>query len=97
MLLRATRFGPTDLPGNLTRRQFVDRWQEKTGLTATNMPFYYAFAVFKLAVVAQQLYQRYARGLTKEPRYAFMIEGVKGLTRTAVRAVETDRIDVLTP
>ena len=32
------------------------------------MPFYYSFALFKLAVVAQQLYQRYVRGLTKEQR-----------------------------
>jgi len=31
------------------------------------------------------------------PRYAFMLEGVKGLTRAAVRVVETDRIDVITP
>jgi aminoglycoside phosphotransferase (APT) family kinase protein len=97
MLLRATRFGPTDLPGNLTRRQFVDRWQEKTGLTATNMPFYYAFALFKLAVVAQQLYQRYAKGLTKEPRYAFMIEGVKGLSRAATRVIATGKWEVLDP
>jgi len=97
MLLRATRFGPTDLPGSLTRRELVDRWQEKTGLTATNMPFYYAFALFKLAVVAQQLYQRYAKGLTKEPRYAFMIEGVKGLSRAASRVIATGRWEVLDP
>lgn len=89
MMLRATRFGPTDLPGSLTRAELVARWEEKTGRTATNMPFYYAFALFKLAVVAQQLYQRYARGLTKEPRYAFMIEGVKGLSRAGVRVIAT--------
>jgi aminoglycoside phosphotransferase (APT) family kinase protein len=89
MMLRATRFGPTDLPGSLTRAELVARWEEKTGRTATNMPFYYSFALFKLAVVAQQLYQRYVRGLTKEQRYAFMIEGVKGLSRAATRVVAT--------
>jgi len=89
MMLRATRFGPTDLPGSLTRAELVARWEQKTGRTATNMPFYYSFALFKLAVVAQQLYQRYARGLTKEQRYAFMIEGVKGLSRAATRVIAT--------
>ncbi|MBX7194776.1 MAG: phosphotransferase family protein [Sandaracinaceae bacterium] len=96
-LFTAMRFGPTDAPRSLRRMEVVERWQTKTGRPVTSLVFYFAFALFKLAVVAQQLYQRYARGLTKEPRYAFMIEGVKGLTRTAVRAVETDRIDVLTP
>ncbi len=88
-LLRATRFGPTDLPGSLTRAEVVARWEAKTGRAATNMPFYYSFALFKLAVVAQQLYQRYVRGLTKEQRYAFLIEGVKGLSRAAARVIAT--------
>jgi aminoglycoside phosphotransferase (APT) family kinase protein len=94
-LVQAMRFGPTDAPRSLRRMELVERWSERTGREATNLVFYYAFALFKLAVVAQQLYQRYVRGLTQEPRYAFMIEGVKGLTRAAVRAVETDRIDVI--
>ncbi len=89
MMLRATRFGPTDLPGCLTRAELVARWEQKTGKRATNMPFYYAFALFKLAVIAQQLYQRYVRGLTKEQRYAFMIEGVRGLSRAATRVIAT--------
>ncbi len=88
-MLRATRFGPTDLPGNLSRAGVVERWEEKTGRRATNMPFYYSFAVFKLAVVAQQLYQRYVRGLTKEQRYAFMIEGVRSLSRAGTRVIAT--------
>ncbi len=95
-LMQAMRFGPTDAPRSLRRMELVERWSSRTGRPVTNLVFYYAFALFKLAVVAQQLYQRYARGLTQEPRYAFMIEGVKGLTRAAVRAVEADRIDVIT-
>jgi aminoglycoside phosphotransferase (APT) family kinase protein len=96
-LFTAMRFGPTDAPNSLRRMDVVERWSTKTGRPVTNLVFYFAFALFKLAVVAQQLYQRYVRGLTQEPRYAFMIEGVKGLTRTAVRSVETNRIDVLSP
>ena len=89
MMLRATRFGPTDLPGCLTRAELVARWEQKTGRVASAMSFYYSFALFKLAVVAQQLYQRYVNGLTKEQRYAFMIEGVKSLSRAATRVIAT--------
>lgn len=92
-LMQAMRFGPTYLPGSLTRMELVRRYEEKTGRPATNLVFYFAFALFKLAVVAQQLYARYVRGQTTEPRYAMMIEGVKGLTAMAVKVVEEDRID----
>ncbi len=95
MLFQAMRFGPTDAPGSLTRMQLVERYAEKSGRPVGNLVFYFAFALFKLAVVAQQLYQRFAKGLTQEPRYAMMIEGVKGLTRVAIEAVERDRIDRL--
>lgn len=94
-LFQAMRFGPTDAPNSLTRMQLVDRYAEKSGRPVTNLVFYFGFALFKLAVVAQQLYQRFTKGLTTEPRYALMIEGVRGLTRVAVEAVERDRIDVL--
>ena len=95
MLFQAMRFGPTDAPSSLSRMQLVERYAAKSGRPISGLVFYFAFALFKLAVVAQQLYQRFVRGLTAEPRYAMMIEGVRGLTRVAVQAVERDRIDVL--
>ncbi len=94
-VLHAMRFGPTDLKGSLTRMQVVERYEARSGRAVTHLPFYMAFAVFKLAVVAQQLYQRFARGLTQEPRYAMMIEGVRGLGRAGARIIDTGRIDVL--
>ncbi len=97
MLMKAMRFGPTDLQGSFTRMEVVARYEEKTGRTVTNLPFYFTFALFKLAVVAQQLYRRYADGLTKEPRYALMIEGVKGLSRAATHVIATGRIDTIEP
>ena len=92
-LMQAMRFGPTYLPGSLTRLELVRRYEERTGRPVTNLVFYFAFALFKLAVVAQQLYARFVRGQTSEARYAMMIEGVKGLTAAAVKVIEHDRID----
>jgi aminoglycoside phosphotransferase (APT) family kinase protein len=88
-------FGPTRLPGNLRRAEIVRRYAEKTGKDPGEVLYYFAYALFKLAVVAQQLYRRYKDGLTKEERYAPMLEGVRAVTTAALHAVEKGRIDRL--
>ncbi len=88
-------FGPTNLPGNLTRVEFAERWSRATGRDASDALFYYAFALFKLAVVAQQLYKRYVEGLTKEARYSVMLAGVQALGNAALVAIAKGRIDRL--
>ena len=55
----------------------------------------YACALYKLAVVAQQLYKRWKDGLTKEERYSVMLEGVRAVTAAALVAIEKGRIDRL--
>jgi aminoglycoside phosphotransferase (APT) family kinase protein len=94
-VFQITVFGPTNRPGNLTRVQFAERWSRATGRDASNVLFYYAFALFKLAVVAQQLYKRYVDGHTKEERYAMMIEGVRAVATSALVAIDKGRIDRL--
>jgi aminoglycoside phosphotransferase (APT) family kinase protein len=94
-VFQITVFGPTNRPGNLTRVEFAERWSRATGRDASNVLFYYAFALFKLAVVAQQLYKRYVDGHTKEERYAMMIEGVRAVASSALVAVAKGRIDRL--
>jgi len=86
-------FGPTHLPGGLRRMELVERYSRKTGRDVSNVVFYFAYALFKLSVVAQQLYRRYKDGLTKEERYAPMLDGVRALTSAALAAVEKGRID----
>jgi aminoglycoside phosphotransferase (APT) family kinase protein len=88
-------FGPTNLPGNLTRVELVERWSRATGRDASNILFYYAFALFKLAVIAAQLYQRWVLGHTQEPRYAAMLEGVRAVASSALVAIDKGRIDRL--
>jgi aminoglycoside phosphotransferase (APT) family kinase protein len=88
-------FGPTNRPGNLTRTQFVERWSKATGRDASNVVFYYAFALFKLAVISQQLYKRYVDGLTTEERYVYMLASVRSVTASALIAVDKGRIDRL--
>jgi aminoglycoside phosphotransferase (APT) family kinase protein len=94
-VFQVTVFGPTNRAGSLTRVQFAERWSRATGRDASDVLFYYAFALFKLAVVAQQLYKRWADGLTKEDRYAMMLEGVRAVASSALVAVDKGRIDRL--
>jgi aminoglycoside phosphotransferase (APT) family kinase protein len=94
-VFQVMQFGPTSLAGNLRRTEVLRRYEEKTGRPVEGVLFYYAYALFKLAVVAQQLYKRYRDGLTKEERYAPMLEGVRAVTTAALHAIDKGRIDHL--
>jgi len=87
--------GPTNLPGNLTRTGIVERWSRATGRDASNVTFYYAFALFKLGIIKQQLYKRWLEGLTADERFGAMLEGVRAVSTAALLAVEKKRIDRL--
>lgn len=82
--LQALRLGPTHLPGNLTRAEVVDRYAAGRGLHGLDARWFHAFGLFKNAVVAQQLYARYVKGYTTEPRYARMLDAVRGLAAGAL-------------
>ena len=86
--LQAVRFCATTVPGSLTRRELAARYHERTGADIDHILFYYCFALFKTAGVAQQIYYRYKQGLTKDERFAAMIFGVQVLAGTARAAIE---------
>lgn len=89
---RALAFGPTAIPGSYTRQRLVDEYQRLTGRTVTNLTFYYVFGLFKLAVIVQQIYYRFFRGHTQDPRFAQLNHMVGLLGRAGERAIENDRI-----
>jgi len=88
---RANAFGPTALPGSLTRQELVARYADKTGRDVSGMLFYYCFGVYKIAVIIQQIYARYVRGHTRDERFARLNERVATLAQAALRAVENGR------
>ena len=51
------------------------------------MLFYEAFALFKVAIVIQQLFARYLRGETKDERYAKFDARVAYLARRAAGCI----------
>jgi aminoglycoside phosphotransferase (APT) family kinase protein len=88
-------FGPTMIPGNLSRMEVAERYAERSGRDLTHLLFYYVFGVFKIAVIIQQIYARFVRGHTQDARFALFGMGVKLLAETAARAIEVDRVDRL--
>ncbi|MFB1481219.1 phosphotransferase family protein [Corallococcus sp. RDP092CA] len=67
--LRMTRRQPTDLPGMLTREEVVAYYLERTGLRPASWTFYEVYGVFRLAVIAQQIYYRYHHKQTRNPAF----------------------------
>ncbi|MHB8419754.1 MAG: phosphotransferase family protein, partial [Myxococcales bacterium] len=82
------RFGPTQSPGMLSRRQVAERYAARTGRDLSQVGFYYAFGLFKTAVVAQQIYQRWVQGHTRDPRFASFLDAVRALARQAAQVIE---------
>ena len=82
--VRDFAFGPTAVPGSYTRREFAEHYARRTGRSLEHLDFYAAFGLFKTAVVAQQIYVRYVRGFTRDPRFAAMIHGVRALSEQAL-------------
>ena len=85
--LRTRAFGPTMAPGSLTRRELVLRYCAQTGWEIENPLFYYCFGLFKLAVIVQQIYTRYAHGHTRDPRFAELDNTVRTLGKAAEEAI----------
>lgn len=84
-------FGPTQLPGSMTRRELTDYYGEKSGFDTSRVLFYYTFGLFKVAVIIQQIYYRYVQGFTKDERFAHFNKQVAASSREAMKAIETGR------
>ena len=63
---------PSTTPGMWTRWEVVDHYARRTGLVVTpeQWRFYEVFGLFRLAVIAQQIWYRYALGQTHNEAYA---------------------------
>lgn len=88
-------FGLTNLPGSFTRAELLEHYSKRTGRRIDDPVFYFAYGLLKIAVIVQQIYFRYQKGLTRDPRFAGLIELVKACGALAQRAIERKRIDEL--
>ena len=73
----------THRPGYLSKHDIVERYAARSGRDVSAVRWYETFALFKIAVVIQQIFFRYKRGQTDDPRFATFNERVTYLARQA--------------
>jgi len=91
-IFRSLGLGVTALPGSFTRAQVVQAYGEATGRDVSNAAYYYAFGLFKVAVIAQQIFARHVQGLTSDPRFAGLGRVVAALGESALRVTESRQV-----
>lgn len=70
------------------REELVSVYEELAGRSVGNLDFYYGFNFFRLAVIIQQIYYRYYKGLTKDARFAGFVFGVNLLMEEAAKIMK---------
>jgi aminoglycoside phosphotransferase (APT) family kinase protein len=88
-------FGLTSLPGSFTRTELLEHYVQRTGRTIDEPVFYFVYGLLKIAVIVQQIYFRYQKGLTRDSRFAQLGALVKACGVLAIRAIERQRVDGL--
>jgi len=84
--MQATRMLPTQLPGSLSRAEFLTRYSQARGIPVADFRFYRVFGLFRLAVITQQIYYRYYHRQTRDARF-----GALGpMTHVLVRRAEAE-------
>jgi aminoglycoside phosphotransferase (APT) family kinase protein len=86
---RDTVAAVTHHPGWFSRTELLERYAQQTNMDLSNISFYEVFAIFKLAVVLQQIFYRYHRGQTDDPRFAGLDRRVEWLARIATPLMES--------
>lgn len=93
--IRRLQLNPSAWPGNPDRTELAESYARRSGRSLDHLVFYYVFGLFKIAVIAQQIYTRFRQGHSQDPRFGALIHAVRGLGMMATRAVEKKRVDEL--
>lgn len=80
------QYNCTWLPGNVTRNEIVSMYASLTKRDVSDIHFYYAFGLFKNAVIAQQIYFRYKQGFSTDERFGALLPLIELLGRKALKA-----------
>lgn len=86
---------PTVMEGNPSRTEMVQQYALKSGRNIDYLTFYFAYGLFKIAAIAQQIYYRFKHGHTTDPRFAQLNKVSALCCNTAWHAIQLKRIDQL--
>ncbi len=74
---------PSQTEGFLGREAAARRYAERSGRPLDALGYYVVFGTFKMGVVLQQIFFRYQRGQTQDPRFAGLAAAAGNLFRLA--------------
>jgi len=87
---RGFRRQPTHIPGMMKRAEVVEYYCDRMGLKPDNWAFYEVYGLFRLAVIAQQIYYRYHHRQTRNPQFRhfwvavnYLLWRCRGIIRSA--------------
>jgi aminoglycoside phosphotransferase (APT) family kinase protein len=87
-LMQKMRRQPTHLPGMLSRNEVVELYLKKMDLPSVDFTWYRVYGLFRLAVIAQQIYYRFAAGQTQDQRFAQFHRMVSHLETLSLAAIK---------
>ncbi len=86
--MQTLRMQPSQLAGMMSRKEILDYYAEKAGIAIPNPDFYYVFGLFRLGVIAQQIYYRWKLGQTNNPRVQAFGMFVTVLSEVASKVID---------
>ncbi len=85
-------FNLSYVEGNFSRAELVEYYAAKTSVDMTQILFYYVFGLCKVAVIAQQIYQRYVQGFSSDARFSVLNQVVKACGQKAQFSIQHQTI-----
>ncbi len=86
------RMLPTTEPGMFTRKEIIARYAEAMEMPINSFDYYFCFGLFRLAVIAQQIYYRFFHGQTKDKRFEMLVFGVALLEKAASAVIDASEL-----
>ena len=93
--LKLFQLSATTIDGNPSREGILELYEKESGKNITNPVFYYVFGLFKIAVIAQQIYFRFKKGHTNDKRFSLLNLAVMSLSVMAKQAIIKNRLSDL--
>ncbi len=85
-------FNPKVLMSAISRAELVEMYASVSGRDVSNIYYYYVFGTIKIAVIAQQIYYRFAKGYTQDQRFSQFNKFVGALGRIAAGAIRNGSV-----
>ena len=86
---------PTIFEGNPSRSKIVELYCKKTNTEIDDFVFYYVYGLFKIAVIVQQIFFRFKKGLSSDQKFSKLDKYAKVLSDTAWQSIQKMQIENL--